>query len=41
VDGSYVSSLQDDEMEVEHLFEEPRNDHVSLDGILYLNKNKY
>ncbi|KAK2454997.1 hypothetical protein P8452_02293 [Trifolium repens] len=34
VDGSYVSSLQDDEMEVEHLFEEPRNDHVSLDGSL-------
>jgi len=31
-----VPSLQDDEMEVAHLLEEPRNDHVSLDGILYL-----
>ncbi|CAJ2656726.1 uncharacterized protein LOC123913371 isoform X2 [Trifolium pratense] len=34
VEGSYVPSLQDDEMEVEHLFEEPRNDYVSLDGSL-------
>lgn len=32
LDESYVPSLQDDEMEVEHLLEEPRNDHVSLDG---------
>jgi len=31
-----VPSLQDDEMEFEHLLEEPRNDHVSLDGMLYL-----
>ncbi|GAU40807.1 hypothetical protein TSUD_397910 [Trifolium subterraneum] len=34
VDGSYVPSLRDDEMEVEHLFEEPINDHISLDGSL-------
>nr|QSD99718.1 MYB family transcription factor [Melilotus albus] len=34
VNESYVPSLQDDEMEVEHLLEEPRNDHVSLDGSL-------
>ncbi|CAL5207245.1 unnamed protein product [Lathyrus oleraceus] len=34
VDESYVPSLQDDEMEIEHLLEEPRSDHVSLDGSL-------
>ncbi|CAI8602455.1 unnamed protein product [Vicia faba] len=34
VDESYVPSFQDDGMEIEHLLEEPRSDHVSLDGSL-------
>ncbi|KAJ1398430.1 SANT/Myb domain [Sesbania bispinosa] len=34
----FVPSLQDEVMEVEHLLAEPRNDHVSVDGILYLNE---
>lgn len=39
MDESYAPSLQDDEMEVEHLHAEPRNEHGSMDGILYFNEN--
>ncbi|KAI4300296.1 hypothetical protein L6164_033688 [Bauhinia variegata] len=38
VDESFVPALQDDVMEVEHLLAEPRNDHVSVDGILYFHE---
>lgn len=34
-----VPILQDEVMEVEHLLAEPRNDHVSVDGILYFNED--
>ncbi|KAK7392480.1 hypothetical protein VNO78_20919 [Psophocarpus tetragonolobus] len=32
VDESCVPALQDEDMEVEHLLAEPRNDHTSMDG---------
>ncbi|XP_054823633.1 uncharacterized protein LOC129321749 isoform X2 [Prosopis cineraria] len=38
VDGSLVPAIQDESMEVEHLLAEPRNDHVSVDGILYFHE---
>ncbi|KAK7345546.1 hypothetical protein VNO77_16151 [Canavalia gladiata] len=37
VDELFVPSLQDEVIEVEHLLAEPRNDHVSVDGILQFN----
>ncbi|KAI4349134.1 hypothetical protein L6164_009768 [Bauhinia variegata] len=38
VDESFVPALQDDLMEVEHLLAEPRNDHVSVDGVWYFHE---
>ncbi|XP_028776056.1 uncharacterized protein LOC114732852 [Neltuma alba] len=38
VDGSFVPAIQDESTEVEHLLAEPRNDHVSVDGILYFHE---
>ena len=33
MDESFVPALKDEVMEVDHLVAEPRNDHVSVDGI--------
>lgn len=33
-DESCVSALEDDAIEVEHLLAEPKNEHVSVDGVL-------
>ncbi|XP_061368755.1 uncharacterized protein LOC133311691 isoform X2 [Gastrolobium bilobum] len=38
VDESFVPALKDEVMEVEHLLAEPRNDHVSVDSMLYFNE---
>jgi hypothetical protein len=33
-DDSFVSALEDEAIEVEHLLAEPKNDNVSVDGVL-------
>jgi len=38
VDESYVPALQDEVMEVELWFAEPRNNLASQDGIFYFNE---
>lgn len=37
-DESFVPSLEDEAIEVEHLLAEPKNDNVSVDGVLSLKK---
>lgn len=37
-DESFVPALEDEAIEVEHLLAEPKNDNVSVDGVLSLKK---
>ncbi|KAK9290317.1 hypothetical protein L1049_008484 [Liquidambar formosana] len=39
VNESFIPTLEDEAIEVEHLLAEPKNDHVSVDGVFHFDEN--